>query len=117
MKLIVKWLNILDVSCGKVIKFSVQQVHTGQCRIISAVKDPSSSDKVVYGRRELDSHADTTVTGANFCKLQYTGKQCDVSPYSDDYKAIKGATPVHAATTWQSPEIRKTYILVLHEAL
>ena len=52
----------------------MQQVYKGKRRIISAAKDLSGSDKVVYGRSELDSHADTTVTGDNFCVLQYTGK-------------------------------------------
>ena len=36
LKLIVKWLNIIDVSSIIAINFSVQQVHTGQRRIISA---------------------------------------------------------------------------------
>ena len=63
MKLIVKRLNILDVSRGNAIKFSVQQVHTGQCRIVSTEKDSSRSDKVVYLITELNSHANTTVTG------------------------------------------------------
>ena len=61
MKFIVRWLDILGVSGGKAIKLSVQQVHTGQCRIISAAKYLSGSDKVVYGRSELDCHADITV--------------------------------------------------------
>ena len=74
MKLIVKWFNILDVSSGNAIKLSVQQVNSGQRRNTSSEKDTSRSYKVVYGRSELDSHADTTVTGANCCILQYTGK-------------------------------------------
>ena len=74
MKLIVKWLNILDVSSREAIKFSVKQVHTGQTQIISAAQYLSRSDKVVYGRSELDSNADTTVAGSNCCILQYNGK-------------------------------------------
>ena len=76
MKLILKWLNILYVSSGKAIKLSVQKVHTGQSRIISAAKNSPMSEKVVYGIIELDYHADTTVTGANWFILKYTGKQC-----------------------------------------
>ena len=117
MKLIVKWINILYVSSGKAIKLSVQQVHTGKSHIISAAKYLSSLDKVVHGRSELDSHSDTTVAGANSCLFQYTGKKCDVSPYSDDYEAIKGVPIVHATIAWQSPDTSQTYILVLHEEL
>ena len=74
MKLILKWFDILDVSSGKVIELPVQKVHKGKCRIISETKDFSCSDKFMYGKRELGSHSDTTVAGANFCKFQYTGK-------------------------------------------
>ena len=57
----------------------------------------------MYGRNDLDSHADTTITGANLCILQYTVKDCDVSPYCDDYEAIKGIKILHAETTWKQP--------------
>ena len=117
MNFIVKWLNILDVSSGKAIKLSVQQVHTGQRRIISAAKYLSRSDKVVYGRSELDYHDDTTVTYANCCIFYYTAKECDVSPYCDNYEYIKVVPILHVANAWKSPEIGQTYILVLHEAL
>ena len=90
MKIIVKRSNVLDVSSGKAIKLSVQQVHTGQRHIISAAEDLLRSDKIVYGKSELNYHTDTTVSGANFCILQYNGKDCDVSPYCDNYEAIKG---------------------------
>ena len=74
MKIIVKWPNILDVSSGNVIKFSVQKVHTMQRCIISESENLSGSDKVVYFRSEFYSHADTAVAGANFFIIQYTGK-------------------------------------------
>ena len=76
MKIILVWLNILDVSSGNDIKFSLQQVHSGKRRIIKAAKDMSSSEMFVYGRSELDSHADTTVAGDNFCIFNYTVKYC-----------------------------------------
>ena len=74
MNLTVKWPNILDASCGKAIKLSVQKAHSGKHQIISAAKDSSRSEKVVYGRSELNYYADTTVEGVNLCILRYTGK-------------------------------------------
>ena len=71
----------------------------------------------MYGRSELDSHADTTVTGVDCCILQYTVKECDVSPYRDDYESIKGVPIACTETVWKSPDKGQTYILVLHEAL
>lgn len=73
--------------------------------------------KTVYGRVELDSHADTIVAGANCCILSYTGRVCDVSPYREDYDAISDVPIVKAATAWQSPLTGQVYILVLNEAL
>lgn len=70
-----------------------------------------------YGRSELDSHADTCVAGANCIILAYTGKECDVSPYRDDYEAATNVPIVHAATAWTSKRTGQTYILVLNEAL
>ena len=117
MKIIVQWLNILDVSIGKAIKLSVHQFYTGKSHIISAANDSSRSYKVVYGISELDSHTDTTVAGYNCFLFQYTGKECDVSPYCNDYDEIKFVPIVNAETSWQSPDTGQTYILVLHEAL
>ena len=49
--------------------------------------------------------------------MEYTGKVCDVSPYTDDYEAVQNVPIVHAATAWQSPVTGQTYILVFHEVL
>ena len=70
-----------------------------------------------YGKCELDSHADTTVAGSNCTVLHYTGKECDVSPFRDDFEPIKNVPIVTAATAWQSPSSGQTYILVFNEAL
>ena len=96
MKLIIKWINILDVSSGNATKCLVQQVHTRQRGIISEAEYSSRPDKVVYGLSELDYNSDTIVAGANLCILHYTGKLCDVSTYRGDYKSIKGVTIAHA---------------------
>ena len=88
-------------------------------RRISSSNTFSSSTKsnIIYSKCELDSHADTTVAGANCIILSYTGKECDVSPYRDDYESIKNIPIVTAATAWQSPSSGATYILILNESL
>ena len=80
------------------------------CRLKSSVRRVASLDRklaaasvnqqVCYGRMELDSHADTTVLGRNCIVLQYTGRECDVSPYTDSYEAIKGVPIIQGATAW-----------------
>ena len=47
-----------------------------------------------YGRIELDTHADTKVLGSNCVVLSYTGKECEVSPYSSQYKAVRNVPVV-----------------------
>ena len=47
---------------------------------------------------ELDSHADTCVLGINFVILEYSGRVCDVYPYSSEYNAIKDVPIVKGAT-------------------
>ena len=44
---------------------------------------------VCHGRIELDSHVDTIVFGKNCVVLNYTGREYDVSPYTDIYDSIK----------------------------
>ena len=66
---------------------------------------------------ELDSHADTVVLGRNCDILSYTGRECDVSPYSDTYQAIKGVPIVSGATVWTCKFTGESFALVFHEAL
>ena len=71
----------------------------------------------MYGRTELDSHADSIVAGSNCCIMHYTNRECDVSPYRDDYEPIKNVPIVQAATAFTSTYTGQTYILILNEAL
>ena len=83
----------------------------------SSVNNKSLTSEINHGKCKLDSHADTTVAGSNCTVLHFTGKECDVSPYCDDYDAITNVPIVTAATAWQSPSTGQTYILVFNEAL
>ena len=89
---------------------SVRRVTT---RKLSRVRN----DRTVYSRSELDSHADTVVLGGNCVILNYSGRECDVSPYTDAYDAIKGVPIVKGATAWTSNMTGETFILVFNEAL
>ena len=71
-------------------------------------------DEPCIGTVELDSHADTTVFGRNFLILGYTGRECDVMPYTDTYESVKGVPIVTAATAWTNLESGETFILVFH---
>ncbi|MFM8622587.1 MAG: hypothetical protein ACKOB3_04325, partial [Holophagaceae bacterium] len=71
----------------------------------------------ISGQIELDSHADTCVLGANFVILSYTGRVCDVAPYSPEYDSIKNIPIVSGATAWTLPSTGETFILIINEAI
>ena len=104
----------------------IKKLHSSSRRSVASSKSSlrvsqatvgAATSSVKYGRCELDSHADTTVAGSNCIVLQFTGKECDVSPYREDYDSINNVPIAHVATAWQSPETGQTYILVFNEAL
>ena len=70
-----------------------------------------------YGRIELDTHANTTVLGSNCVILSYTGKECEVSPYSSQYEAIWDVPVVTGATVWTNVTDGTAYLLIFHESL
>ena len=76
-----------------------------------------SQELPTSSRIELDSHADTIVLGSNCVILHHTGKVCEVSPYSDDYEAIKNVPVVCGATLWTDTVDNQEHILVLNESL
>mgnify|MGYP003306013604 FL=1 len=98
-------------------KRKISVCYTSSRRQIFASKRSIIQYPVKNGRIELDSHADTIVAGSNCALLNYTGRECDVSPYTDSYSPIKNVPIVKAATLWQSPNTRQSYILVFNEAL
>ena len=72
---------------------------------------------IYHGKCEMDSHADTIVAGKNCVVLNYTGKECDVSAFSDNCGTIENVLLARVATAWQSADTAQTYILVMNEAL
>ena len=96
---------------------AIKQIKSTSRRVVAGAKRKRKSDGVQYGACELDSHADTTVAGSNCIILSYSGKECDVSPYREDYESIKNVPIVTAATAWQSERSGQVYILVFNEAL
>ena len=72
---------------------------------------------VLYIHIELDSHYDTILCGNNCIIMNYTGKNCDVSPYTNAHEAIKIVPIVQAATAYTNPETGETKILILDESI
>lgn len=49
---------------------------------------------------EMDSCADTCVAGPNFKILKFTGEECNVMPYTNDYCPIINVAVVNPATAF-----------------
>ena len=72
---------------------------------------------VVYSTMDVDSHTDTIFCSSNCIVMDFTGKECDVAPYTDAYKTIKEVPIVQAATAYDNPEIGDTTIIILNKAI
>ena len=57
-----------------------------------------ATNTIIHDRIELDTHSNTIVFGQSFILLSETGRECDVSPYTYEYEAIKNVTIVSSAT-------------------
>ena len=79
--------------------------------------DSNQNNNVLHAQIELDSHADSIVAVSNFCIMHYINRECDVSPYCDDYAPIKNVSIVQATTAYQSEYTGQTYIIILNEVL
>ena len=104
---------------------SIHRVRTCHRRRVRSTKVISRAstlenmcpDDPIEGNVEMDTHADTCVLGKNFIVLHYTGRVCDVYPYTDTYDGITGVPIVTGATAWTSPETGETFVLVVPESL
>ena len=65
----------------------------------------------------MDSHADTFVAGPNFRILEFTGEECDVTPYTTDYKPMVNVAVVNAATAFTDVTTGETVILQFNQVL
>ena len=65
----------------------------------------------------MDSHVDTTFLGSNCVALAYTGKECEVLRYADEYDAIRNIPIVTGATVWTNSQDGAPILLIFNEAL
>lgn len=98
---------------------SVNKTSTRRTSSINQTKRKRNdgSRAAIYGRMELDSHADTIVLGSNAIIMHYTTRECDVSPYADSYEPIRNVPIVSGATAVTDPSTGLTSILIFNEAL
>ena len=72
---------------------------------------------VVYSTTDMVSHVYTIVCGSNCIIMHFTGKECDVAPYTDAYETMKSVPIVQVATSHNNPETGETKILILNKVI
>ena len=108
------WIMFCTCATQRHVLAHISSVRRDSQRRVSRMRNDSA---VVYNRLELDSHADTIVLGSNCVILSHTGRECNVSPYTETYSSIRNVPIVSGATAWTCQETGDTYILVFHESL
>ena len=100
--------------------------HRTISRIVSSIRNVSKNktakaecrpQSTLHGHIELDTHADMTVLGSNCVVLSYTGKECEVSPYSSEYEAVQNVPVITGAMVWTNATDGMAYLLIFHESL
>jgi hypothetical protein len=66
---------------------------------------------------DLDSHANTSVIGANCRVIPYTDKSCQVAPYQPDYATMQDIPIVQAGTAYDDLYTGGKFILVINQGL
>jgi hypothetical protein len=102
-----------------VVGHTVATISSGnRNRDINAVsRGELESEEGTVARCEMDSHADTCVAGPNFSVLEFTGEQCDVTPYTSDYQPITNVSVVNAVTAFTDESNGETVILNFNQVL
>ena len=82
----------------------------------------SNTDKFSYNvdyesTCEIDNHADTTCFGPNFRVTHVTDQECNVYPFTDQYKPIQSIPIVTACTAYDDPVTGESYILEFNQGL
>jgi hypothetical protein len=71
----------------------------------------------ICGKLEIDNHANTHAVGSNCTVINWTGRTCNVTPFSEHYPPMKDVEIVTAATAYDDSLTGETTILIFHEAL
>jgi len=86
-------------------------------RSVKKAKTEPGMATYAISRCELDTRADTICAGINCRPLIYTGQQCEVRGFSEDFEPLHDIPVATVATAWCDGLGGPTYILIIHEAL
>ena len=105
---------------------SVQRITSGPRRpagrsvkrLKTIEHDPvKQSDYGIEARCELDTRADTCCAGINCRPIFFTGQQCKVQGFHDDFAPVPDVPIATVATVWSDQHTGRGFVLIIHEAL
>ena len=66
---------------------------------------------------DIDNHTDTSVAGANFYPIAFSGEVCNISPLSDKYEATMNVPIATCATIVTHPDTGEELILIINQMI
>ena len=87
----------------------------GRSRSRTYIKHTTKAGHIA--RNELDTHADTCCTGANWKLLELTRDICKVTPFLDSYEPISKIPLARCGMVWTDPMTMQDYLLVSDQML
>jgi hypothetical protein len=75
------------------------------------------SSQGIKAQCELDTQADTCCAGINCRPIYFTGQQCNVQGFHDDFTPEQNEPIASVATALSNPTTRHGYILIFNEVL
>ena len=107
------WFPLRHKTISRIVS-SIRKIANNKTAKADYQHQPQST---LHGRIELDTHADTAVMESNCVVLSYTGKECEVSPYSSQYEGVQNVPVVTGAMVWTNAADGMAYLLIFHESL
>jgi len=71
----------------------------------------------VWGRNDIDNHADTCALSSNWTVIEDTGQVAEVSGFSDELSTVKNIPIVKAISIFIDPETGEEILLMIDQAL
>jgi len=90
----------------------ISKRHIGHTQLREFYQIRNQTKEGHIARNEMDTHADTCCTGANWSLMELTGEICDVNPFLDTYQPITEIPVARCCTVWTNHVDSQEYLLV-----
>ena len=85
--------------------------------VIAGLAHKTSDEPQIDSRSELDLHANMVVMGSECFVFEWSGKTCQVNPFTKSIGTMNNVPIVDAAIAYDCPYSHQTYILICRNSL